>query len=98
MRVIVILILITIAIAMVRMLIRDVFKAVGKSMDSSSSDSRQSSPAEDPEPSTTGRLVKDPETGSYIDERTALKAEINGQTYHFESADTRDAYVRKNRS
>lgn len=98
MRVIVILILITIAIAMVRMLIRDVFKAVGKSMNGSSDNDRPSTSPEEPEPATTGRLVKDPETGSYIDERTALKTEIGGQTYYFESAATRDAYVRKNRS
>jgi YHS domain-containing protein len=95
MRAIIILILITVAIALVRMLIRDVFKAVGKSMGDSTDDSKRS--ADNQKQTTTGRLVKDPETGSYVDERTALKTEIKGQTYYFESTESRDAYLRKNR-
>jgi YHS domain-containing protein len=43
-------------------------------------------------------LVKDPETGRYIDERTAIKTDIKGTTYYFESAASRDAFLRKQRS
>lgn len=98
MRAIIILILITIAIALVRMLIRDVFKAVGKTMATPKSGTGNPDTSDDAGPATTGRLVKDPETGSYFDERTALKTEINGQIYFFESADSRDAFLRKNQS
>jgi YHS domain-containing protein len=93
MRVVIILILIVIALGMARMLIGDVIKAVGKTMKTppdSSADPRSASQA--------GRLVKDPETGRYIDERTALRAEVKGTTYYFESAASRDAFLRKQRA
>jgi YHS domain-containing protein len=93
MRVIVILILIVIAIGLARMLVGDVVKAVGKTMKSPSD-----APPDPRGSSATGRLVKDPETGHYIDERTALKAEVKGTTYYFESAASREAFLRRQRS
>lgn len=92
MRAIVILVLIVVAIGLARMLVGDVIKAVGKTMKPP-----PGAPA-DPQTAAAGRLVKDPETGSYIDERTALKAEIKGTTYYFESAASRDAFLRKRSS
>src|SRR5690606_4811204 len=94
MRVIIILILIVIAIGMVRMLVGDVIKAVSKTMKSAP----DAEPVDPPSGSKSGRLVKDHETGNYIDERTALKAEVKGTTYYFESAAGRDAFLRKHRS
>jgi len=93
MRVIVILILIVIAIGLARLLVGDVIKAVSKTMKAP-----PSAPADPPAGSTTGRLVKDPQTGSYIDERTAIKADVKGTTYYFESAASRDAFLGKQRS
>lgn len=93
MRVIVILILIVIAIGLARLLVGDVIKAVSKTMKA------PPDPAAGPHSATSaGRLVKDPETGSYIDERTAIKADIKGTTYFFESAASRDAFLRKQHS
>jgi len=93
MRVIVILILIVIAIGLARMLVGDVVKAVSKTIKAP-----PDAPADPQSASTAGRLVKDPETGSYIDERTAVKADVKGTTYYFESAASRDAFLRKQRS
>lgn len=93
MRVIVILILIVIAIGLARMLVGDVIRAVSKTMKAP-----PDAPAEPQSSHKTGRLVKDPETGHYIDEQTALKADVNGTTYYFESAASRDAFLRKQRS
>jgi hypothetical protein len=90
MRTIVILILIVIAIGMARTLVGDVIKAVSKAT---------KAPPDAPDGSRTataaGRLVKDPETGSYIDERTAIRAEVKGTMYFFESTASRDAFLRK---
>ena len=94
MRIIVILILQVIALGLARMLVGDIIKAVGKTMKSAP----DAPPADSQTPSSTGRLVKDPETGRYIDERTALKADVKGTTYCFESAASRDAFLRKQRS
>lgn len=92
MRAIIILVLIVIAIGLARTLVGDVIKAFSKTMKTPRDG------ALDPETATAGRLVKDHETGRYIDERTALKAEIKGTTYYFESAASRDAFLRKQHS
>ena len=93
MRVIVILILIVIALGVLRMLVGDVIKAVSKTMKAP-----PDAPTEPTSGSTAGRLVKDPQTGNYIDERSAVKADVSGTTYYFESAASRDAYLRRQRS
>jgi YHS domain-containing protein len=93
MRVIIILILIVIAIGLARMLVGDVIKAVSRTMKA-----RPDASAGPHSASAAGRLVKDPETGSYIDERTAIKADVRGTTYFFESTASRDAFLRKQHS
>ena len=93
MRVILILFLIVIALGLARLLLGDVIKAVSKMMKKQSD-----TPADPPTGSTAGRLVKDPQTGSYIDERTAIRADVKGTTYYFESAASRDAFLSKQRS
>jgi YHS domain-containing protein len=52
-----------------------------------------SGPAKDAAPS--GHFVRDPESGTYVDQNLAIKTVINGETYFFESEQTRDAYLRK---
>ncbi len=42
----------------------------------------------------SGHLVRDPVSGTFIDEELAVKEVINGQTFYFESKDNRDAYLR----
>lgn len=91
MRIIVILILIVIAIGLARMLVGDVIKAVSKSMKTPPPEASPGSHSA----TAAGRLVKDPETGSYVDERSTVKADVKGTTYFFESAASRDAFLRK---
>jgi hypothetical protein len=45
-----------------------------------------------------GHFVRDPETGTYVDEKLAVREVIDGETFFFESKETRDAYLRKVRS
>jgi hypothetical protein len=45
-----------------------------------------------------GHFVRDPQSGTYVDEKLAVKEVIGGQTFYFESKETRDAYLRKARS
>ncbi len=91
MRNIVILFLVVVAIALARMLVGDIAKAVKRTMASPEPDEGKP----DPRPASSGRLVKDPETGAYVDEAAALKVEIDGKTYYFESETSRDAFLRK---
>jgi YHS domain-containing protein len=45
----------------------------------------------------SGHFVRDPESGTYVDQNLAIKTVIDGQTYFFESEQTRDAFLRKAR-
>ena len=93
MRNLLILILVVTALALVRWLVRDVARAVmGALKGSGGSEQKTASGAAQTE---ANRLVKDPLSGTYIDERVAVKDVIDGQTVFFESNENRDAYRRQ---
>ncbi len=94
MRNIVILVLIIVALAIVRSLISDVSRAVSKAMKSGKGDGA-TQPEKTRRDGKTGRFVRDPHTGAYIDEKSAVQAEIDGESFYFESAKTRDAFLRE---
>ena len=95
MRNIVILVLIIVALAIVRSLIGDVSRAVSKAMKSDKNETQAKPAASEKSKGKTGRFVKDPHTGAYVDEDSAVRAEIDGEAFFFESAKTRDAYLRE---
>lgn len=88
MRVIVILVLVVVALAMLRNLVRDVGRAASKAWKSGESKTA------DPGAADRGRLERDPQTGSYVDPKTALRAELDGRTFYFESEASRDRFVK----
>lgn len=93
--------LIVIALALLRGLVSDVVKAVKKSVASpegGAKSARGSAGSPDPQDAKTGRLVKDPVSGTYIDEQVAVQEEIDGQMFFFESSKNRDEYVKRARS
>ena len=98
MRNLIILIFIGILLALARWLIVDVISAVKRATGSDSDKSRRSGDPKASEASQAGRLVRDPVSGTYIDERMAVKADIDGETFYFESRDNRDAYLKKSRA
>ena len=95
-----ILILITVGLALVRWLIKDVVRAVSQALGLSGNSpaeagNRESAPGSG---TATGHMVRDPESGTYIDEKLAVREVVNGETLYFESRETRDAYLKKARS
>jgi len=46
-----------------------------------------------PEMSSSGELKKDPACGTYISAATSIKRTVDGETYHFCSAECRDKFV-----
>ena len=66
MRPIIILILVIVGLAMARMLLRDVSKAIGKAL--GPNDRKKKAAKSDESPPKGGKLVRDPETGSFVDE------------------------------
>jgi YHS domain-containing protein len=91
MRTIIILLLVTVALAILRTLVSDVGKAVSKAMKGGS----RARPREADAPQSAGKLAKDPETGAYVDEATAVTATIGGRLYYFESEQSRERYLRR---
>ena len=95
MRGIILLLLTVVALAILRMLVSDVTRAASKAFKGRDANKQASGAAESDEPRSSGRLVRDPHTGAYVDEASALKHRIGEKTYFFESAESRDAYVRE---
>lgn len=99
MRNLLLIILTIIALALVRWLITDVVKAVKKALSSSSSESTDDGgQATDEKEAKTGRLVKDPVSGTYVDENVAVREEIDGEMFFFESRRNRDEYIKRARA
>ena len=99
MRNILLVILTVIALALVRWLITDVVKAVKKAVSSSPrTRSDGSDQATEGKEAKTGRLVKDPVSGTYIDENVAVREEIDGEMFFFESRRNRDEYIKRARA
>lgn len=46
-------------------------------------------------PPVSGKMVKDPQCGMYVDVNLAVPARIEGQDLHFCSADCRDGFMNK---
>ena len=101
MRNFVILLLIIIAMAMLRRLLVDVVGAVKNALGSPGSGSGPTPKGERTQSGSetrTGHMVRDPISGTYIDEQLAIKETVNGKTFYFESKENRDTYLRKARS
>jgi YHS domain-containing protein len=90
----IILIFIMIALAMIRWLVKDVIGAVKKALNSSSDGNARQSTSQ----TRTGHMVRDPVSGTYLDETLALREIINGKIFYFESKENRDAYLRQGHS
>ncbi len=92
-------ILIVIALALARWLIVDVISAVKRAIGPSEGSDAASNSGGRQAPETSqaesGRLVRDPVSGTYIDERLAVKADVDGETIYFESRENRDTYLKK---
>ena len=88
-----------IALAIVRSIVRDIARAVSRSMGGGNrkSTAAPSAAAESAGAGGIGKLVKDPQTGTYIDPAVAVAAEIDGATHYFESKKTRDEYLNAQR-
>ena len=96
MRVIMMLLLAVVGLALIRGIVRDIGRAVSRAMGGSNkrTTTTTSESAEGASGEPVGRLVKDPQSGTYIDPAAAVTADIDGTTYYFESKQTRDEYQR----
>ena len=83
-----------IGLAIVRNLIREISRVMLRSMKRSGG-----GPSAQPEGSNSkaaggGKLVRDPQTGTYIDPAHAVCAKVKDTVHYFESEASRDAYIK----
>jgi hypothetical protein len=96
MRAVILLILTVVALAILRMLVNDVTRAAARAFGGDGG--KKAATGEDSAgPRSAGRLVRDPHTGAYVDELSAIKERIGEQIFYFESKESRDAYLRERR-
>ncbi len=94
MRTVLMMIAAVVALALVRGMVRDIARAVSRTMSAGRRKSTAAaSEAEGSKPEVVGKLVQDPQTGTYIDPAVAIAAEIDGAMHYFESKKTRDEYL-----
>lgn len=79
-----------IGLAILRNLIREITRVAVRAMTGSK---RNRAKSMDERPKTSGRLVRDPHTGTYVDPAHAVRAEVDGTVHYFESEASRDAFV-----
>ncbi len=82
-----------IGLAVVRNLIREISRLVLRAM---RPDSRGSAARRDGSSGKagSGRLVRDPQTGTYIDPAHAVRAKVRDTVHYFESEASRDAFLK----
>lgn len=97
MRGIILLLLTVVALAILRMLVSDVTRAASKAFRSRAG-AKQAGGGDSAEPRSAGRLVRDPHTGAYVDEASALRHRVGEKTYFFESTESRDAFLRERKA
>ena len=91
MRNILLLLIGVIGLAIIRNLIREISRVAIRAMSGSK---RASASSKAGKQKTSGRLVRDPHTGTYVDPAHAVRAKVDGTVHYFESEATKDAFVR----
>ena len=79
-----------IVLAIVRNLLREIGRIASRAMGGAGKGSHERGSA------STGKLARDPQTGTYVDPAHAVRATVNGTVHFFESESSRDEYLRAN--
>ena len=83
-----------IGLAILRNLVRGIGHLVARTM--AGSGKKKAEGQGNPEVRSSGTLVRDPQTGTYVDPAHAVRARVGGTLHYFESESSRDAYVKAN--
>lgn len=85
-----------IGLAIVRNLIREISRFVARAMKPDGSGPAARQGASDSKASGGGKLVRDPQTGTYIDPAHAVRSKVGNTVHYFESEASRDAFLKAN--
>jgi hypothetical protein len=90
MRNILLLLISVIGLAILRNLIREISRIAIRAMGGSR---KAAATSKGQGPQSSGKLVRDPHTGTYVDPAHAVRAKVGGTLHYFESEASRDAFV-----
>lgn len=83
-----------IGLALVRNLIREITRLMARKMaGAATKPSNGSEGGRSSNKARPGRLERDPHTGTFVDPKDAVKANVEGTTFFFESESSRDAFL-----
>lgn len=94
MRNILLLLIGVIGLAILRNLIREIGRFVSRAMGPSASAAKKAEQRQEERVQSGGKLVRDPNTGTYVDPAHAVRAKVGGTVHYFESEASRDAYLK----
>ena len=84
-----------IGLAIVRNLIREISRVMLRAVKPDSGPAAQKADS-DGKTSGGGKLVRDPQTGTYIDPAHAVRGKVGKTVHYFESEASRDAFLKAN--
>ena len=85
-----------IGLAIVRNLIREISRIMLRRVRADGSGSKAQQADTAGKASGGGKLVRDPQTGTYIDPAHAVRSKVGKTVHYFESEASRDAYLKAN--
>jgi len=85
-----------IGLAIVRNLIREISRMMVRKMKPDGSGPTAQQGNADGKTSGGGKLVRDPQTGTYIDPAHAVRTKVGKTVHYFESEASRDAFLKAN--
>ncbi|MDE0261900.1 MAG: hypothetical protein OXJ37_05795 [Bryobacterales bacterium] len=85
-----------IGLAIVRNLIREISRIMLRSAKRAASGPAAQKGDSDGKTSGGGKLVRDPQTGTYIDPAHAVRTKVGKTVHYFESEASRDAFLKAN--
>ncbi len=94
MRNILLLLIGVIGLAILRNLIREISRFVVRAMGQSASGAKGTGQRQEEQVHSSGKLVRDPNTGTYVDPAHAVRAKVGGTVHYFESEASRDAHLK----
>ena len=80
-------------ITFIRMVIGIIMRGMGEMLSQQSTPTGAAPPGRAPHPPISGELKRDPVCGTFVPASTAFRKTVNGQAYHFCSAECRDKYA-----
>jgi hypothetical protein len=91
---IILLLISVLGLFIVRNIAKEIGRAVSRAMNGASPSSQKTTGSKQNNSQRSGKLVQDPQTGTYIDPAHAVRTKVDDKIQYFESVASRDEYMK----